>query len=107
MAKSRQLPVSTQNQLLARLTPKEHERFLSRLRPVPLLFNQVLGKVGTQMDYAYFPNSGVMSALTVMQNGDLIEVGTIGNEGMAATTAFIGNHSSQHKLIVQVAGEGF
>jgi len=44
--------------------------------------------------------------MTVMENGDAIEVATIGKEGMAGMTAFIGDEASPNDFMVQVAGEG-
>src|SRR4051794_7517016 len=98
MTKAQPSPFSHRNQLLARLAPDDHQRFLARLQPVKLKFNQVLYNAGAPVDFAYFPNTGVLSALTVMQNGDAIEVGTIGNEGMADSTAFLGNRTTIQKL---------
>ena len=41
-----------------------------------------VSKSGQPIDYAYFPTSGAVSAITIMDDGDAIEVATIGNEGV-------------------------
>ena len=55
---------------------------LPLLKPVKLAFNQVLYEPRGPIDYAYFPTGAVLSALTVMQDGNAIEVATVGNEGL-------------------------
>jgi len=53
----------------------------------------------------YFPNKGVVSAVTVMKDGSSIEVATIGNEGMAGMPAFLNHGESPNRMIVQVEGD--
>jgi CRP-like cAMP-binding protein len=105
MAKTRPASPQSANRLLALLPPAEYDRLRPNLRPVPLPFKQVLMRARRPIDYAYFPTSGLVSALTVMGNGAAIEVGNIGNEGVAGVSAALGVLTSPHRLIVQVAGE--
>ena len=48
---------------------------------------QILYEARGPIEYAYFPTGAVLSALTVMQDGNAIEVATIGNEGLVGITA--------------------
>ncbi len=57
------------------------------------------------IDYAYFPMGAVLSALTVMQDGNAIEVATIGNEGLVGHYG-TGGSRSPHRVIVQVEDGG-
>src|SRR4051794_11452163 len=92
------------NQLLARLPREEHDRL--RLQAVPLQPKQILYPARGPIDYVYFPVQGVVSAMTIMGDGSAIEVATIGNEGMAGLTAFIGGETSPNEVMVQVPGDG-
>ncbi len=94
------------NRLLALLPAAELQRLGPALRLTPFKLKQVLYKARGPIDYVYFPMSGIISAMTVMSDGDAIEVATIGNEGVAGLTAFIGGASSPYEVMVQVAGEG-
>ncbi len=94
------------NRLLARLPKSCYERLLPRLQVVPLKFRQILYEAQSRIDYAYFPLRGVISALTVMADGGMIEVANIGNEGMAGLTVLLKGETSPNRMIVQVAGEG-
>ena len=92
------------NRILARLPPEEYGRLLPRLKIVPLALKQVLYEARSPIDYAYFLNRGVASALTVMEDGRAIEVATIGDEGMVGLPLLIGAKTTVNRLIVQVPG---
>jgi CRP-like cAMP-binding protein len=98
-------PASTGNLLLARLRPDESRRLASDLRPVALDFKQVLYEAWTPIDYLYFPERGVLSALTVMDDGSAIEVATFGNEGAAGVPALVGAAMSPNRILAQVPGQ--
>lgn len=93
------------NRLLAHLSDREYQRLLPYLQPVALKFEQVLYEVRSLIDYAYFINSGIVSALTLMENGSAIEVATIGNEGVVALPAFLEVKTSPHRILVQHPGD--
>src|SRR5580658_4432693 len=93
------------NRLLARLPPEEYRRLLPHLQVVPLALKHVLYEARSPIDYAYFPNRGVVSVLTVMEDGRAIEVATIGDEGMVGLPLLIGATTTANRVIVQVPGE--
>ena len=93
------------NRLLARLPPEEYQRLLPRLQLVPLALKHVLYEARSPIDYAYFPSRGVVSALTVMEDGRAIEVATIGDEGMVGLPLLVGAKTTANRMIVQVPGE--
>src|SRR3954466_15042028 len=92
------------NRLLARLPEAEYRRLLPLLEPVTLEVDRVLYQPRGPIDYAYFPSGAVLSALTVMRDGNAIEVATVGNEGLVGHYGF-GGKTSPHKVVVQ-AGDG-
>ncbi len=100
-----QFPAISENHLLARLPRQDYQQFLSRLELVPLKVQQVLYQARSRIDYVYFPTRGGASVLTLMEDGRVIEVATIGNEGVVGLSAFLGDDSSPHQVIMQVAGE--
>src|SRR5580693_7965323 len=105
MSKFKQPAAARGNRLLARLPPAEYQRLLPRLQLVPLAFKQVIYEARSPIDYAYFPNRGVISALTVMEDGRAIEVATIGEEGMVGLPLLVGAKTPANRLIIQVPGE--
>ena len=73
--------------------------------PSTLAVEQVLYEPRGPIDYAYFPTGAVLSALTVMRDGNAIEVATVGNEGLVGHYGF-GGKTSPHRVIVQVGDGG-
>lgn len=91
------------NRFLARLPEVEYHRLLPHLEPVELQIKQVLYEAHGPIEHAYFPTDAVLSALTVMRDGNAIEVATVGHEGLVGHYGF-GGKTSPHKVIAQVPG---
>ena len=92
------------NRILSSLSPEDYARILPDLKAVPLKFRVSLHEPGDKMPYVYFPNTGIISMLTVMQDGTAVEIATIGNEGMVDLFVFLGVEESDSRLLVQVPG---
>lgn len=105
MAKAAPAPIPSKNHLLARLSPSDYRGLMRYLAPVKMESDQVLLKARSPISYIYFPVVGVTSFLTVMENGDTIEVGTVGREGMVGVGGLLGAPYSPNQVIVQVPGE--
>ena len=100
-ALTRPPPVS-RNKLLAALPEGEYRRIAASLTPVSLTLKQLLHKHGSKIDTVYFPSGGVCSITNVMTDGRMVEVATIGNEGMVGMTIFLGGEIAPGETFVQV-----
>ena len=100
-------PALSGNRLLARLPLKDFQSLNRHLQLTPLEFEQVLYEAHAPLDYAYFPVKGVLSAITIMENGDGIEVATVGNEGMLGLPTFVEAGASPYRVIVQAEGSAY
>jgi CRP-like cAMP-binding protein len=60
-----------------------------------------LHRRGNAFDHVYFPNGGVCSFTTLMADGSMIEVATIGNEGMVGLAALYGTGRGLGETFVQ------
>ena len=74
------------------------------LETVALETRQIVAQPREPVDRVYFPQSGVISLLTVAEEGGSVEVTTIGNEGMVGVATFLGATLSTTQAITQVAG---
>src|SRR3954454_24532152 len=92
------------NRFLARLPGAEYRRLLPLLEPVELEVDRMLYEARGPIDYAYFPTGSVLSDLTVMRDGNAIEVATVGREGLVGHYGF-GGMTSPHRVLVQI-GDG-
>lgn len=95
---------STTNRLLAALPRGELERLEPHLTWMPLAVGQVLLERGQPIRNVYFINSGVCSFTTVMNDGSMVEVATIGFEGMVGLRAYFGQEPALSQSFIQVAG---
>jgi CRP-like cAMP-binding protein len=96
---------STSNRLLAALDSAGYQHFFSRLERVSLPQGEVVYEIGDDIDYVYFPESAVFSMLCMMENGDTVEVGPVGREGMVGLNIFFGANKTPTQLIVHAAGD--
>ena len=93
-----------ENRLLARLPADDFQRLLPHLELFALNYKDILYEPGADIDYAYFPSIGVISMVTIMEDGAIIEVATVGAEGMACLPSPFGPATATGQFIVQVAG---
>lgn len=92
------------NRLLALLPPSDFARLQPLMTLVPFTRKQVLHKAGEPIHEIYFPNDGVCSMTTVMTDGRMVEVATIGNEGVVGISAIFGREAVNGESLVQVPG---
>jgi CRP-like cAMP-binding protein len=80
------------NRLLAALPADDYQQLRPFLRTVPIHVREVLLKAREPLDAVYFLNGGVGSMTTVLKNGAMVEVATVGDEGMIGIEAFLSAH---------------
>ena len=93
------------NRLLAALPNSELAKLEPHLEHVELRFRDLLQETNQRIEYVHFPRSGVISAVNDFNNGDTVEVATIGNEGVAGHAVALGVMTAGNRLFVQVTGE--
>jgi CRP-like cAMP-binding protein len=102
--KVRKRAPAPENAILAGLSPRESTRLQSRLKPVSLSFGQVLYEPGNAIRHVYFPTNCLISLLTSVDKRRSLEVGMVGNEGMAGMPFILGMGVSGVRAIVQGGG---
>ncbi len=94
------------NSLLSWLTEETNNTLEPHLKEVRLQQNQILQSSGEPIEQVYFPIDCLLSVTVTMQNGDVAEVGTVGNQGMLGIDALLGNKATANtEYIVQIAGQ--
>jgi CRP-like cAMP-binding protein len=93
-------PPGNGNLLLAALPAEEYERILRTLDTVPLKLKSVLHRAGEPIEHVYFPGGGFCSMVAVLKDGGMVEVATIGREGMVGVSAVLdGNPVSSTSMV--------
>jgi CRP-like cAMP-binding protein len=95
------LPAPVRNLLLAGLPPVDRERLIPALDVVPLKLRELLHKPGEPARYVYFPGGGFCSIVTVLEDGSMVEVATVGREGMVGVAAVLDGSSLSSASLVQ------
>src|SRR5437588_9033778 len=92
------------NRLLLSLPSRDLKQLAPDLEFIRGEPEQVLLDVDASLDHVFFPNSGVISAVAVYTDGNVIEMATIGREGCTGVQAFFGAKRSSARLLVQIPG---
>ena len=95
------------NELLLGLPKQECDLIFSELTFVQLRTHDVLQDTEEPINYAYFVDSGMVSILSVMEDGKSVEVGLTGKEGCTALQLAAGFKTSDTRAVVQIAGTAF
>lgn len=95
---------ASHNAVLARLDRTTRERLLPHLSAVPLKFGERLAAAEQALTYAYFPERGAVSLVANLSDGNTLEVGMIGPEGVMGANAVLGIDWMPCSVIVQVPG---
>ena len=96
--------VSISNRLLGALSPEDLDPLRAHLEPVQLPHKQTLSHPGVPIDYVHFVQAGMVSLVQPLENGAMIEVGMIGNEGLVGLPVLLGADSSPLEAMVQMPG---
>ena len=95
----------TLNNLLASLPAEDFRRVSADLTWRTLRVRQTLHKNGEPLTEIYFPGRSVCSITNVMEDGGIVEVATVGREGLVGVNAVFGNSVASGDAFVQIAGE--
>ena len=91
-----------ENRLLAALPPGDYDRLLGDLRLLTVANGQTVQESGAPVVDVYFPNGGAFSITNQMRDGELVEVATVGREGMLGVGVFLGDPLGAGRTLQQV-----
>jgi CRP-like cAMP-binding protein len=92
------------NRLLLALPSSNLKQLMPELEPIRCDREQILMDAESPLDHVFFPDSGVISAVAVYSDGDMIETATVGREGCTNVEAALGAKRSSLRLLVQIPG---
>src|SRR4051812_13449554 len=92
------------NRLLNALSPEDLAVLWPRLEPVDLPPRQMLQQPEEPMSAVYFVETGWMSMVATMEDGDGAEVGLVGYEGMLGLPLLLDDVFDDLEAMVQAPG---
>ena len=78
------------NRLLAALRPRDYALLEPHLQIVPIGEGEFLHLPGNEIEQAYFLHRGIVSLMTISEDGDAIATASVGSEGAIGTIAGTG-----------------
>jgi CRP-like cAMP-binding protein len=100
-------PDPRQNRLLAALPEADYQEVVPALEPVPLSAGMALYESRRPQPYLYFPASGIVSLLYLLEDGASTEVALTGREGAVGVSVFMGGGATPSRAVVQIAGHAW
>lgn len=94
----------TRNQLLRAMPDADFERIIKLSTFVDLPLSQVIQTPFEPIAHCYFVETGVVSKVTILRDGDPVEVGIVGSEGFVGLPIVFGAEHSPTEAVVQLAG---
>lgn len=91
-----------QNRLLSVLPADLYAQVSKDLRLIEVVVGKALIEHGAPVRHVYFPNGGVYSVTNQMRDGELVEVATVGTEGMLGVSVFLGDLMGTGRTLQQV-----
>jgi len=93
------------NRILAALPKDEISRIARHLSMVTLEQEKTL--LDGKLTHAYFLEDGIASVVVTVENGDTVEVGVIGCDGVVGIPILLGTGGAPGRTFIQIEGSGF
>jgi CRP-like cAMP-binding protein len=97
--------VRGRNRLLDLLPQADRDRLLASMERVPAKFGDVVFERNEPITFVDFPLGAIISIVVIMEDGAIVEAGTVGNEGMSGLPLLLGAERSRSRAFYQAPGE--
>jgi CRP-like cAMP-binding protein len=94
----------SRNALLARIDGQAAEQIRPHMKSVPLRHGEVIAEAGRPVDRVYFPDSGVVSCMVVLDDGVAIETAMIGRDGQFGAGQVLDDLPCLNTVTIQAPG---
>jgi CRP-like cAMP-binding protein len=89
------------NKILGALPQEEFDRLRPNLHEVSFNIGHIVYHPEETIESVYFVNRGIVSWLAMLEDGNTVEAGVIGPEGLAGVSALLGANSSPNQGLAQ------
>ena len=92
------------NMVLVAMSPADRRALEPHLELVSLASGEILYEPDYQVDWVYFPNTAVLSVVTVMSDGRTVESDTVGYESVVGVLNSLGAIPAVSRTFTQIPG---
>ena len=100
-------PGRTGNDLLDRFPEEDFARLSPSLAVVSLVLRDLLDEADRPIRDVYFPTTAMISMIVVMEDGNEVETGLVGSEGLVGLSVALGLDSGLQRSICQSRGDAW
>ena len=93
------------NRILGALPAEDRDRLVTNMVPVALPIKTVLFEPGEPIRAVHFPLDGVVSLVTPLDDGAIVEVATVGNEGIVGVPLVPGGSLAVRAISQEFLGQ--
>src|SRR5215204_3314517 len=90
------------NKLIACLPADDFARLQPYLKTIPFKGKEAIHRRNEPIRHVVFPNGGVASVTTAMKDGTMVEIATVGYEGLVGIEAFFVDALMPCETMIQV-----
>ena len=98
---------SEKNLILNKLSAEISSKISPHLKAIEMPLSEVLYSPHEKIDYIYFPETSVVSLVTCLENGDSVEAGIAGKEGVVGASIIFADDISHTEATTQLGGSGW
>src|SRR5260370_27712821 len=95
-----------ENLILLRIPDEEYSLIRPHLEFLEIRAYQRLHEPGERLEYAYFPNRGMISIVLEISDGRTLEVGVVTKKGFVGGPLAVGQRTNPYRMICQPPGVG-
>ena len=74
---------------------------------MPFELKREMYRFGDEIETVYFVTAGIVSIVKDLEDGNVVEVATVGAEGFIGVPVLLGSFVSPYRALVQVPGDGY
>lgn len=99
--------MSQTNRLLESLTAKDRKEVLHHSTLVDLKARDIISEASNRPQHAYFMLTALASEVVELNDGEIVEIGLVGFEGVTDSFHLLGNTPSVSQCLIQIAGSAY
>lgn len=99
--------LNLRNSILKSVGRKTFEQIEPDLEKVDMPLSQLLNQPWSKISHVYFPETSVISVVSLLENGSSVESGIVGKEGVVGAAAIFAGDMSLGEATTQIGGEGW
>jgi CRP-like cAMP-binding protein len=92
------------NSILKHLSKTDFALFEGALTARSFVHGELVAEAGSPIDQVYFPNSGLISIVVPLKNGEVIEAGIVGRQDVFGVAAAFGAKTHVNRAVAQMPG---